>query len=191
MKLPEDLTSNKKKLILLIGVIVVLVTVVYFNFILVPQVTWVIKSVMNMGKANSELSSARADITKIGKLKDGMVLLEEKVDKYEKMLPAEQEIPSLLENLSVMARNSGIKIVGIVPIERKDEKVDKNRIYKEIPILISAKSGYHELGRFLSNLENADRFMKVADIDIKSNAASPKKHDVELMVLTYALLRAK
>ena len=191
MKLPEDLTANKKKLMVLVGVIAILIVVVYFNFILAPQTMWVIKSVSNMSKSRSDLANARADITKIEKLRTDMTSFEEKVDKYEKMLPAEQEIPSLLENLSAMARNSGIKIVGITPVVSKDEKVDKNRIYKEIPILISAKSGYHELGRFLSALENADRFMKVADMEIKSNTTSPKKHDVELMVLTYALLRAK
>jgi Tfp pilus assembly protein PilO len=96
-----------------------------------------------------------------------------------------------LENLSEMAKDSNIKIVGIVPAIsyfKDDKSANKSQIYREIPILITAKSGYHELGHFLNNLENADRFMKVADIDIKSNKTSPKKHDVELMVCTYILL---
>ena len=43
----------------------------------------------------------------------------------------------------------------------------------------------------MAKLEDADRFMKVADIDIKANKATPKKHDVELLVLTYVLAKAK
>ena len=50
---------------------------------------------------------------------------------------------------------------------------------------------YPSLRKFLSSMENSDRFMKVADIQIKSNAQSPKKHDVEILVLTYVLLRGK
>ena len=33
--------------------------------------------------------------------------------------------------------------------------------------------------------------MKVVDIGIKSNKASPRKHDIELMVCTYILLPEK
>jgi type IV pilus assembly protein PilO len=110
-----------------------------------------------------------------------------KIEVYEKKLPAQQEIPDLLESLSKMARNADISIVGITPVPSKLQKDRKGQVYKEIPILITAKSGYHELGRFLSNMENTDRFMKVVDIKIRANAAAPKRHDVELMVYTYVL----
>ncbi|MCX5680091.1 MAG: type 4a pilus biogenesis protein PilO, partial [Candidatus Omnitrophica bacterium] len=62
---------------------------------------------------------------------------------------------------------------------------------EEIPILINARSGYHELGKLLSNMENADRFMKVSDIQIKSNSQLPRKHEVEILVLTYVLLATR
>ena len=121
--------------------------------------------------------------------KDDLKEQGQKVESYEKKLPVEQEIPALLENLSDMAKDSNIKIVSIVPAMPKDNNPgNKSLIYREIPILITAKSGYHELGHFLNSLENADRFMKVVDINIKANKASPKKHDVELMICTYVLL---
>ena len=106
------------------------------------------------------------------------------------MLPVEQEVPKLLEMLSTMARSSNVKIVGITPLASKQEE-SPEKIYQEIPILISAKSGYHELGRFLSDLESSDRFMKVSDIDIKENKSNVKRHDVELLVVTYVLLEGK
>jgi Tfp pilus assembly protein PilO len=90
-----------------------------------------------------------------------------------------------------MAKDSDIKIVGIVPVLSKlkdDKSVKKGQTYQEIPILITAKSGYHQIGHFLSSLESADRFMKVTDINIKANKLSPKNHDVELIICTYILL---
>jgi type IV pilus assembly protein PilO len=157
----------------------------------VPQVVNVFKLSEDVGKMKSELKSARLVITDKGKLENDLREHSEKVESYEKKLPAEQEIPALLENLSNMAKDSNIKIVGIVPAMsyfKDDKSVKKNPIYREIPILITAKSGYHELGNFLNRLENAGRFMKVVDIDIKANKTNPKKHDVELMVCTYILL---
>ena len=41
------------------------------------------------------------------------------------------------------------------------------------------------------NLESSDRFMKIADIEIRANKTAPKKHDIELLILTYVLLNAK
>ena len=74
---------------------------------------------------------------------------------------------------------------------KKEEKKQALQVYQEIPILITAKSGYHELGQFLAKLENAERFMKVVGMTIKSNKATPKKHDAELLVLTYILTKGK
>ncbi|MFA5085496.1 MAG: type 4a pilus biogenesis protein PilO [Candidatus Omnitrophota bacterium] len=186
-----DLKDPHTQTLLLTVLVSLIAAVLYLYFVFVPQVIRVFKLTANAGRMNSELKSARVLIKDFESLSRSLKEQSRKVESYEKKLPAEQEIPALLENLSNMAKNSNIKIVGIVPAMSyfKDEKpVKQSQIYREIPILITAKSGYHELGRFLSNLENADRFMKVADIDIKANKANPKKHDVELMVCTYTLL---
>lgn len=188
-KIISDLKNNPKQMLVVIAGVSFILIVLYLNFILIPQVGGVFGGIMRMSKAQSDLRSAQTDVARIPKIKQSIASFEEKVNTYEKMLPAQQEIPSLLENLSNMAKDSSIKIVGITPVSVKEEKLNKDQIYKEQPILISAKSGYHELGKFLNNLENSDRFMKVADIQIKSSPAAPKKHDVELLVLTYILVK--
>ncbi len=186
-----DLKNKQTQILLLIVLVSFMAAAAYLYFVFVPQAVSVFKLSGNVGKMKSELKSARLVIAGTDKLENDLQEHSEKVESYEKKLPAEQEIPTLLENLSKMAKDSDIKIVGIVPAMSsfKDNKPVRNSlIYREIPILITAKSGYHELGHFLDNLENADRFMKVADISIKANKTSPKKHDVELMICTYILL---
>ena len=186
-----DLKSKQTQILLLIMLASFMGAAAYLYFVFVPQVIRVFELTVSTGKMKSELKSARVVIKDFERLKNGLKERSQKVESYEKKLPAEQEIPALLENLSNMAKDSDIKIVGIVPAAssfKDDNPVKKSLIYREIPILITANSGYHELGHFLNNLENADRFMKVVDIDIKANKTSPKKHDVELMVCTYILL---
>jgi len=187
-----DLKDKKTQVMILAGLLCVLALIIYVSYILAPQVERVFGAVGKVSKVGSDLKIAQDNIANIGKFKNNLAAYEEKVDRYEKMLPAQQEIPALLESLSDIAKNSNVKIVGIMPIVGKGDKAKtRSQIYKEIPILINAKSGYHELGKFLSNMENADRFMKVSDIQIKSNVSSPKKHDVEILVLTYILLGAR
>jgi type IV pilus assembly protein PilO len=186
-----DFKNRQTQVLLLIVLASFAAAAAYLYFVFIPQAVSVFTLSRNVGKMKSELRSARLVIANTDKLKNDLQEHSEKVESYEKKLPAEQEIPTLLENLSNMAKDSDIKIVSIVPAMsylKDDKSVKKSPIYREIPIAITAKSGYHELGHFLNNLENADRFMKVVDIDIKANKASPKKHDVELMVCTYILL---
>ena len=182
----KDPGTQKNILIILVGINTLLI---YMYFVFFPQVVNDINLTRNIIRTRGNLIAARSLIAEKGKLKDKAEEYDKKIELYEKKLPAQQEIPALLENLSKMAKNANITIIGITPAASKTakEKKNQNQVYKEIPILIKAKSGYHELGRFLNNLENADRFMKVTDISIKANAALPKKHDVQLMVYTYAL----
>jgi len=186
-----DFKDKKTQVMILAGLLSILAVIVYASFILIPQIERVFEAVGQASKAGADLKVAQDNIANMLKYKANLDVYEEKVDRYEKMLPAKQEIPALLESLSSMAKNSDVKIVGIMPVVGKGDKVKKGQIYKEIPILINAQSGYHELGKFLSNMENADRFMKVSDIQIKSNSQIPRKHDVEILVLTYILLGTK
>jgi len=197
-KLPIDLEKNKTQVLITVILVSAIALFLYFNFLLLPQIGRVADLLNKTSKVSIDLRKAKADIAKIPEFKKAIDSYKEKVDSYETKLPVENEIPVLLESLSNMANNSRVKIIGITPMTvsafQKDQKVqskEKERIYKEIPILVSAKSGYHELGAFLNDLENSDRFMKVADIDMKANKASPKKHDAELIILTYVLLEGK
>ena len=162
--------------------------------ILRPQIAAIADLADKIGKVSVELNTAKKDISGVAKLKEDIKSYRAKVEIYEKRLPAEKEIPKLLESLSETARKSNVSIVGITPAQASANKPDgsrKTHIYQEVPILINARCGYHELGAFLDSLENEDRFMKIANIEIRANKAAPMKHDVELLVCTYVLLEEK
>lgn len=182
-----DFKDPKVQKIILMVLLGLIGFILYMSFMFLPQVANDVSLVGKTVKMRGDLRTARLLIAEKKMLKRKDMEYNEKIEAYEKKLPAQQEIPDLLENLSKMARNADITIIGITPVVLKVQKERKGQVYKEIPILITAKSGYHELGHFLSNLENADRFMKISNINIKTNPAAPKKHDVELMVYTYAL----
>lgn len=188
----KDSNTQKVLLVFLIGAAAL---ALYIYFVFVPQVTRGMLLVKKMGKVKEQLDSAKLTIAQMEPLKKKLGDYKEKVELYEKRLPVEHEIPSLLESLSNMAKDSNIKITSIMPVASYSKEGATTRpqggIYQEIPILITAKSGYHELGYFLSNLENSDRFMKVVDIGIRANSTSPKRHDIDLMVCTYILLPEK
>lgn len=185
-----NLKKSPKQMAIVISSTVLFGLLVSIIFIFKPQVVNISGVRTSLGKLKVDLRNARSDISRIGVMKDEIESYDKKIDQYEKTLPTEDGIPGLLESLSEMAKSANMRIAGIVPVDHKGSGAG-NRVYKEIPIMITAKAGYHELGRFLSSLENSDRFMKVADMQIKADKVSPKKHDIELLVVTYVLLETR
>jgi len=183
------LKKDPKKMAIVIIAAALVVLFAYINLLLKPQVAGLFRTMAQARKVSAELKGAKADIARIDQMKANIALYDAKVGRYEKVLPTEEGIPTLLESLSEMARNSNMKIVGIVP--GSESTIQRGQTYHEIPIMVAAKSGYHELGRFFGALENSDRFMKIADLQIKASPATPKKHDIDLLILTYVLLEGK
>lgn len=191
MNILAELKKDQKKMVILVALATVTVLFAYFHLLFMPQVSGLFSTLAKVNKLKTELKNAEADISRIGEMRSAIASYDEKIGRYGDVLPTETGIPTLLESLSDMARSSGMKIVSIVPVVDKVNKPQRGQAYQTIPIMMSVRAGYHELGKFFSTIEDSERFIKIADIRIKSIAASPKKHDVELLVLTYILLEGK
>ena len=191
MNLLIELKKDQKKMVILAAFVTITALFAYFRLLFVPQVSGLFSTVAKVNKLKTELKNAEADIARIGEMRTSIASYDEKIGRYGDLLPTEAGIPTLLGSLSEMARSSGMKIVSIVPVVGKESKAQRGQAYQAIPIMMSVRAGYHELGKFFSTIEDSGRFIKIADIRIKTNAASPKKHDVELLVLTYILLEGK
>jgi Tfp pilus assembly protein PilO len=182
--------------LVLISLIILLV---YFQFLLKPRVKSLFLVSSEVKQTFKELSQAKEDIANIPKFKKKIEEFKGKISFYEKKMPTQKEIPALLGELSRFAQDTKVKILGILPLEKleesRTEKKDKRKSLKEpyfeVPIRIEAKAAYHNLGFFINKLEMADRFMKISDIQIKSNPNTNKLHNVRLIVSTYVLFGEK
>jgi len=185
-----NLDKNKKEVTLFCILILLIFIFLYFTFFLKGDFQTMFSQISEIGSMKTDMRNTKRDIGYEDILLNRLSSVEGKIANYERKLPAEQEIPMLLESVSDIARDSYVKILGIRPVPfRGAVQKDQSEVYQEIPILISAKSGYHQLATFINNLENEDRFMEVSDIKIKSSRTTPKIHDVELIVSTYVLLK--
>ncbi len=184
------LKNNPKQMMIAISAVIALTVFAYLNFALKPQIVNIISVRSKLGKAATGLKSAKIDIAKIGEMRRAVDSYNNKITEHEKALPSEDKIPALLESLSEKAKNAEMRIVGIVPMAVKE--IDgTSRVYRKIPINITAKAGYHELGHFLSSIENSDRFIKVTNIQIRGDKSSPRMHNVDLTVVAYVMQGSK
>jgi Tfp pilus assembly protein PilO len=127
---------------------------------------------------------------KNGELKEIQTLLaqRERLEERRRMiarvmrrLPSTPDAPGFLVSLVEVLRQTGI-IQRLVKPEATRNRAD----YTEIPYAVSAFGRYHELGQFLTLVEqNPDRFMRLRQMRVTNTIARPSIHPVELEITTF------
>lgn len=183
-KIPEIKMGESKKKVLLIYVAALLaITIAYGYLLLRPSVSRLTDLIPKLRSRRAEIQAVRTDLPLEDKLKEKNRLAAKRLKAYESRLSREKEIPALLENLSKLARDSRVKILGITPLQKVP--ASKGRIYQEVPISINAQSGYHELGNFINKLENDERFMQISNLSVRANRNNAKWHNIRFVVYAY------
>ncbi|MDD5439561.1 MAG: type 4a pilus biogenesis protein PilO [Candidatus Omnitrophica bacterium] len=189
-KITEFINSKSKKDIArAIIALFVVVGILYGYFFIEPAMSKLLKRLKEVQGVRVDLSQLEDALKRQDLLQTRMDDMNRKVSLYEKKLPRENEIPLLLEELSRMAKDTNVKIVGINPI-RKMAAVQPDKTpkpYKAIPIGITAVCGYHELATFINRLEGADRFINIGNISVKTTAGGKQPPTVDIIVYTYIL----
>lgn len=101
----------------------------------------------------------------------------------EKVFSDFNEVSALLENLSKLAVQSGVRITSLKPMEPAPGAASAR--YRPALIRIDGLAGTHELGAFLAALEGGETFFGVKDMKITANAADSRRHLFELDIQAY------
>ena len=78
-----------------------------------------------------------------------------------KQLPSDTEVPGLLEDITFTGRGAGLQIEEI-----KLQSENVKQFYIELPISISVRGNYHDLGSFVSGVASLSRIVTLHDFDI-------------------------
>ncbi|MCK5451460.1 MAG: type 4a pilus biogenesis protein PilO [Candidatus Omnitrophica bacterium] len=179
------LKDEKVRKISFLG-ITVSFAVLYLLIFIVPVFTGFMNMRREIKTLEDEIDMVNNRVKMINNMTLKLQTLQDELDSYSKGLPEQKEITKFLEELSSVAKTAGVKILSITPLDIKDTLDPEAReYYKEMPINVTAQSGYHQLGQFVSDLENGERFISIENLNIQMNKKSPRKHNVELMLKTY------
>ena len=111
-----------------------------------------------------KLSTLREQLTKeqeTQELAGGLVHSLEEVEQLRKRLPQAPETERLLQEVGRIAQQEGVQLISIVPQEPKGLQ-DVTRL----AVTLKFVSSYHQLGRFVSGLENAPLFLLVETLNL-------------------------
>ena len=128
-----------------------------------------------------ELKRSRA------KVKDSELLvyiknLKDKISALEGKVVTDVDMTFVLEDISGIAKDSGLTLKQILPKEKIPVKGrHKDKLYY-VKLLFTGQGSYHSLGKFISRLENSKYVCKIESITILPNINDYRNNDVRVVI---------
>ena len=174
---------DEKSLYGIFAAVLIVIFVSDFFLIMNRQINSIIKITPQIKTLTDDLAKAKDDIGKIDQYKKDVERLKAESEKALKRVKSKEELPVILEEISVIADRNKVKVDQIMPAVQDQQKITENKgsAYYRLPIEIEMRSSYHNFGRFINQLENAEVFLKVASFSM-THLESSTDNTVKLTV---------
>lgn len=180
------LKENTKAMMAIVIIVLFLDGAVFLR----GQFTSVMRMFASASQLKTDIQTARRDIQSFSNYKSRVVDLKTELAKLNKRTIVGEEVPVVIEAISKFADKSVVRILKIKPMIEEGQKaaVSQQTGFKRIKIVVTAKSGFHQLGRFIALLESAPNFLDIKSIDIRSDDQEYMK---QLVIIVLEVVQAK
>lgn len=138
-------------------------------------------------KLQTKYNEQKKILANLPRFKQELKDLQLKFEESLKLLPNTREIPSLLTNISNLARESGLTILLFQP------KPELNKgFYAEIPVEMEVQGKYHDLGRFADRISKLERIVNISNIEMtsaRSREAEPGTLEASFNATTFKFIK--
>jgi type IV pilus assembly protein PilO len=113
-----------------------------------------------------------------GDLTERMALYERQVAKLEELIPAAEEVPVLLDDMSVRARQDGVDITRLLP-----EPAEESPYYNKTSYEVAVSGDYHAVGRFLTGVASLSRIVNPVELELAPHPQPQLFPEIEAPIL--------
>lgn len=184
IKLPDT-----QKALILGGIIAAMVGLyVYISYL--PNSETLSAKRDKLAQLQAELNEQKKVVADLPRFEKELKEMEGKFKEALTLLPDKREIPSLLTNISNLARNSGLEILLFQP----KAEIPKS-FYADIPVEMEITGKYHDLGLFFDRISKLPRIVNISGISMKQEkskkTAGLTKLNASFQALTFKFLEEK
>jgi type IV pilus assembly protein PilO len=179
-----NLRDPKTQQTIIFFVILIVVLILFFRFPYTSNKKKIVRLNKMRDSLQIEVQKTEAARARLPELQARIARLEMEWEMAQKMLPKEKELPSLIQQISNSGAQAGVSFSLFKPggpLPKRD--------YSEIPIQIKVICGYHQLGRFLSNIGNLSRIVNVPSVKI--TPSGERSVTAEMSAVTYTVAKGK
>jgi len=114
----------------------------------------------------TKVDQARVKARKLVEVKKATEKLEAELNKAKDILPGEEDTNKLIDKgLKEMLEDAGLEVKSI---KRGKEVAHADNLYKEFNISLETDGTYHEMGRFMQELDSTERLLRVSSLNMSS-----------------------
>lgn len=125
-----------------------------------------------------EIAKSQSMVAKLDELLAENKKLLEKLKELEDQLPEENEISTLLKQITELTHEASLEVLSWRPSSKRNHS---SGIVYEVPVSVQLTGGYHRLGQFFASLTKLDRIVNLTNITL--GGATPEgKDSVKLSV---------
>ncbi len=175
--------ADQKTIYYIFGGVLLFIFLLDYFVIMRPQINTLTKLTPEISEMKGNVERTETNLLRLNDYRAQIKDFKNKVAQLGESVSAREEVPLLLEKISRMALENGVKINQIMPRPDSQELVleQNDRDYYTLPVSVEAKSSYHAFGRFLNEIENDDMFFKPqAFVIAKGN--SGRNNSIKLII---------
>lgn len=166
---------------LLLGVVgLVILTAAAYVFVLSPTRDRIVALHGQIAVVNAELAQNRRIAADIARYRQELAELQQRMEALKDRLPNEKEMPALYRTVSDAAFQAGL---GVAVFQPKEPKLAD--YYSEVPIVVSAEGGYHDVGTFLGRVASLPRVVNLTDWKLSGLTKGRGSLKADLTLATY------
>jgi len=170
---------------------------VYFAYLSMPLLNQINRLGKEIQQTRAQLQLTEQLIAQEPQMRQEHDRLMHKLGDARSLLPPPEAMPTVIELLSDLASQAGLKIRTIFPQRTfealglvgatgtKPEEAAPPTRYKPMPIQIDAVAGFHQLGTFLSRMEAQPHPMELKTLRISIDDKDPYRHNMKIVVTGY------
>lgn len=178
-----------QKKIILIALLAVLFVYVDYRFVFAPQLKGIKETQAKVVQKQKDLDLLHASLPRLNELANKEKQAQATISNFSMKFVSEDEIVSLLQRISEIADKYRVSISEIKPSKQGgDPRFGKNNeALPGAPLLItlSGLCDYHNLGRFLGDLESMEIYIAVETFKITPQQTDSLVQKVHLVLKTY------
>lgn len=182
-----------KKKAAVIGFLCLVLIYIDFSFIMKMQAATLASLGKKLAKLKTDLGSLNKDLLAMQEIQQKQAQGGAEASLHARRFISEEEVVSLLQDISDIARNNNVQVTQMKPYNEPSVKQDKTPVSKFTPVLIALELScdYHDLGRFINDLENGQIFVCLQELKLSSQQKEPARQKANLVLKTHVRTYAK
>ncbi len=177
----RNLSPEAQKILLLSVFIAIVIFVSNIFLVTLPLWNKYKEKAEKYASIERRLKQSRAKV----KDKDLLVYirnLKRQISDMEDRIVSDLDLTFVMEDISNVAKDSGLELKQILPKDSQPVRMKAEKHLKYAKLLFVGRGGYHELGRFISKLENGRYLCRIESIEIIPNISDYRHNDVKVRI---------